>query len=887
MEKNYKDTLNMPSTEFEMKANLVEKEKKYREQWEKMELYQQVLKKNKGNKQYVLHDGPPYANGNIHLGHALNKTIKDIIVRYKSLQGFYSPFVNGWDTHGLPIELKMLQKLNKDKKDFSTLEIRKHAQEYALEQIEIQKEQMKQLQVLNDFKVIYKTLDPKFEAQQLKLLKKMAMEGLLKKGLKPVYWSPSSQTALAEAEVEYAEHTSPSIMVSFSVTKGNSFVKEGDKLVIWTTTPWTLVANSGVAVGENFEYSLVEANNERYVVATELLESVAKDVKWEEYKVVSSFKGKDLEYVEYRRPVKRDKTGLVVLGHHVEITAGTGLVHMAPLFGVDDFLVGKKYNLDMIMHVADDGVLNKEAEEFAGHFYENANKEIGMFLDANKDLLRLKFIKHSYPHDWRTKKPIIFRGTPQWFVSIDKFKKDILSAIEEVKFHHDWAKNRLIKMIENREEWTISRQRAWGVPITIFYDENEEPVINEEIFDYVISLVEKHGSDIWFEKTTDELLPEKYRNRNWKREMDIMDVWFDSGSTSIAVDIEGTEKPFELYFEGSDQYRGWFNSSLINSVVFRKKAPYKELLSHGFIVDEKGQKFSKSLGNGVEPLTLISKYGADVVRLWVANSEYPNDVSYSLKIFEQNIEIYRKIRNTIKFLLGNINDFDSKQSVELEGVHELISQRIKQLKNKIIKNYDEHRFLLVVKEINNFIIDFSGFYLSITKDSLYADAKDSKERKMIQKNLFDLLEALIIALAPILPTTTEEAYSYFNKENKKESVHLEYFFKQEETDNSIEQKWQEFFDLKDQVYKLIEEQIKEGTIKRQNEAKVFLHTDSEFIKSLDLVKLFMVGSVEFASETKVSAFDSQKCQRCWNHFEQKDMKEDICKRCFEVLSASN
>ncbi|UWD34246.1 isoleucine--tRNA ligase [Mesomycoplasma molare] len=883
MEKQYKDTLNMPKTDFEMKANLVEKEEKYRDYWLKNEIYQKLINKNKGKKQYVLHDGPPYANGNIHLGHALNKVIKDIIVRFKNMSGFYSPMVNGWDTHGLPIELKMLQNLNKNHKDFSILELRKESYKYALSQIENQKEQLKKLQLVSDFKEIYKTLTPYFEAKQIELLKKMALNGLLRKGLKPVYWSPSSQTALAEAEVEYAEHRSPSIYVTFKVSKGNSFLQSGDNLVIWTTTPWTLIANSGVAVGEKIEYSRVKVNNQIYVVAKELLESLTTLFQWENVEILEVKTGEHLINSEYIRPIKKDKIGKVVLGHHVEIGTGTGLVHMAPLFGEDDFLIGKKEKLDFIMHVNDDGTLNKEADKFEGLFYEDSNKEIGLFLDSQKELLKLQFIKHSYPHDWRTKKPIIFRGTPQWFVSIDKIKKDILKAIEGVKFHHDWAKKRLIKMIENREEWTISRQRAWGVPITIFYDENNEPVIKEELFNHVINLIEKFGSDIWFEKETDELLPEKYRNKGWTREKDIMDVWFDSGSTSIGVEIEGVEKPFDLYFEGSDQYRGWFNSSLINSVAYRGVAPYKELLSHGFIVDEKGQKMSKSLGNGVEPIELIEKHGADVLRLWIANSEYSDDISYSKKIFDQNIEIYRKIRNTLRFLLGNISDFNSSQKIALTGVHAFMAEEIKKLNNNIIKNYNNHKFISVVKEINNFIIEFSSFYLSITKDSLYADSKTSLERLMIQTNLYNLANLLLIALAPIIPTTTEEAYSFINKENKQISVHLEDFLKEEEYNESLINEWKEFFELKDQVYKLIEDEIKSGKIKRQNEAKLYLKTESNFIKSLNLVKLLMVGSVEFSDVTKVEVFDSIKCQRCWNHFENKDIKGELCLRCDEVL----
>ncbi|VEU59684.1 isoleucine--tRNA ligase [Mesomycoplasma neurolyticum] len=883
MTKEYKNTLNMPFTEFEMKANLVVKEEQYANFWNENKIYYKILEKNKNNKQFVLHDGPPYANGDIHIGHALNKVIKDIIVRYKNLKGFYSPMVFGWDTHGMPIEIKILQKLKKDHKEMSAQFLRSEAKKYALEQVENQKNQFKKLQLLTDYSKFYITLDPKFEAKQLELLKIMALNGYLTKDLKPVYWSPSSQTALAEAEIEYADHKSPSILVAFKISKGNNIVFENENLIIWTTTPWTLIANSGVAVGNDIEYSKVKHDKDIFIIAHDLVDSVAKTLKWENYKITQTFNGKELINVEYIRPIKKDKFGKVVAGHHVDISVGTGLVHMAPLFGEDDFLIGKKEKLDFIMHVDDDGTLNKEAGEFSGIFYEEANKNIGQFLEKEKTLLNLSFIKHSYPHDWRTKKPIIYRGTPQWFVSINKFKDKILAEINNVKFPYEWAKLRLINMIKNRGAWTISRQRIWGVPITIFYDENKNIVIKEEIFNYVIKLIEEHGSDIWFSWSVDELLPEKYRNLGWTKEKDIMDVWFDSGSTSIAVDIENTKKPFDLYFEGSDQYRGWFNSSIINSVVYRGKSPYKELLSHGFVVDEKNRKMSKSIGNVVSPLDIIKKYGADILRIWIANSEYSSDVSYSNKIFDQNIEIYRKIRNTIRFLLGNINDYDYKNNIELTGIHLLIEERLKKLKNSIIKNYDNYRFLLVIKDINNFIIDLSNFYFSIAKDYLYTEAINSRERRMFQKNFYQILETLTIALAPILPTTTEEVYSFFKKENKKESIHLETFFDYEEIKTNYEEQWKEFFTLKDATYKLIEESIKSNLIRRSNEVHLTINNPSNFLKSLDLKKLLIIGKITFGNELKIEKFNSIKCERCWNHFEQKDIINDICQSCDKVL----
>ncbi|MGY6172011.1 isoleucine--tRNA ligase [Candidatus Mycoplasma pogonae] len=881
--KDYKTTLNMPQTPFSMKAELVSKEAAYRQKWLHEKLYQKVLNKNRRNNTYILHDGPPYANGSIHMGHALNKILKDIIVRYKSMEGFYSPFVAGWDTHGLPIENKMLEEMNWNHKDIDVVALRKAAAKYATEQIQNQKEQIKTLQLLSDLEDIYITMDPKFEAAQLTLFKKMALDGIVYKGLKPVYWSPSSQSALAEAEVEYAEHRSPSIIVALDVLQPSTALQKGDKLLIWTTTPWTLIANSGVAVGAEFEYVRVQVGQNFYIVAKKLLEEVAQKAKWESYTILTEFLGKDLVGTIYQRPIKRDLEAPVVLGHHVTLDSGTGLVHMAPLFGEDDFIIGKREHLDMIMHVDDDGTLLPEADQFQGLFYADANKNIGQFLEAKHALIAFEFIKHSYPHDWRTHKPIIFRGTPQWFVSIENIKKDIVAEIENVKFYAEWPKKRLKTMIENRDDWTISRQRTWGVPIPVFYDENKKPIMDAEIFDYVIDLVSQYGTDIWFEKTVDELLPEKYRGRNWTKENNIMDVWFDSGSTSIAVEPDNFQAPFDLYLEGSDQYRGWFNSSLINSVAFRGKSPYKQLVSHGFVVDEKGRKMSKSLGNGVAPLEVINKYGADVLRLWVANSEYTNDVSISENILKQNVEIYRKLRNTMRFLLGNLNQYHHNPATQLDGINLLIDEKIKKVQNKVVEHFANFRFLNAIKELNNFIIDISSYYLSITKDVLYADAANSSERQQVLYNFYNLLNLLLISLAPIMPTTTEEAYSYFDKTAKLESVHLEDFLTKVKITTDEETKWAPFFELKDKVYRLIEQKIAEGIIKRSNEAHVTINTDNEFIKSLNLPYLLMVGKVSFGNEDKVETFDSAKCERCWNHFEIAEMQNNLCSRCNSVI----
>ena len=882
--KDYKSTLNMPNTEFSMKADLKIKEPYFRKIWKDNDIYEKVLEKNKNSTNFILHDGPPYANGSLHTGHALNKIIKDIIIRYKSINNFYTPYIPGWDTHGLPIENKMLNEMNVDHKKISVIDLRKNAAKYALSQIEIQKKQFLKLQMLSDFEKIYKTLDKSYEVKQLKVFKKMCLDGLIYRGLKPVYWSPSSQSALAEAEVEYQEHRSPSIFVKFPVTKGNEIVKKNDNLLIWTTTPWTLIANAGIAINNDFDYSLLKYKNENYIIATKLVDSLTKTFEWEDFEIIKNFKGKDILNIEYLSVVNNNICP-VISGHHVTLEAGSGLVHIAPLFGEDDFIIGKKNNLNMIMHINDDGTINESGNEYQNIFYEDANKNIGKWLEENNYLVKLKFIKHQYPHDWRTKKPIIFRGTPQWFVSINKIKDRIINSLKEVKFYSEWGYKRLLTMIQNREDWTISRQRAWGVPIIIFYDENKNVVMKEEIFDYVINLVEKHGTNIWYEKSVDELLPENYRNKNWTKENDIMDVWFDSGTSFLGVDIDGIQPPFDLYFEGSDQYRGWFNSSLINSVAYSNNAPFKELLSHGFVVDEKGRKMSKSLGNGIDPIDIINENGADILRLWAANSEYSNDISISKNIINQTGELYRKFRNTIRFLLSNLYDYKYEKT-KLTGINLLIKERLENLKIKVKKFYDDYQFINIVKDINNFVVDLSTFYLSITKDILYVEKPDSKIRREVQFVIYEILDFILISLYPIIPTTCEEAYQFFNKENKKISICLESFYEVNKIEQyQEEEKWKEFFILKNEIYKLIEQSIKSNIIKRSNEAFVTLNTNSDFIKSLNLKMLLMVGKIEFSNENKVNKFDSLKCQRCWNHFEKKEIKNELCIRCNEVLES--
>lgn len=882
-----KQTLNMPKTDFSMKANLQEKEKFYRIFWNKKKIYEHALEKNSQNPRYIVHDGPPYANGKIHLGHALNKILKDFVVRYKTMQGFYSPFVAGWDTHGLPIENKMLQELNLKHQEIDVVFLRKKAKKYALKQVENQKKQFLELQLFSDLEKKYLTLDHAYEANQIRLFKKMFQEGLIYKGLKPVFWSPSSLSALAEAEVEYKDHDSPSLYLKFKIY--NSDLKDLQQkafLVIWTTTPWTLIANSAVVVNPDFYYLIVEYQNEKFVVQEDLFtEKLQKIFQWKETKILQKFLGKKLEKTFYFRPIKEKKISQIYCAEHVTKKDGSGLVHTAPLFGEDDFLVSKKYNLEEIMHVKDDGFLNEEAEIFAGTFYLDANLKIIEFLNQKNLVIFEGKIRNRYPYDWRTNKPIIFRGTPQWFFSIKKIKKQIFTAIEQIHFFNDWSKNRLTKMMTSRDTWTISRQRSWGVPIPVFYNEKKEIVNDKDIFDYFIKRIEKEGTDIWFSEKTDSLLAEKFRNKNFSKEQDIMDVWFDSGSSSICIDYLGLEGPFDLYLEGSDQYRGWFNSSLINSVVFRNKSPYKNLLSHGFVVDEKGNKMSKSKGNVLDPLEIVKKYGADILRMWVANSEYTQDLSISENIINQNVEIYRKIRNTVRFLLGNLENYQHEKT-ELKGVHLLINEKLENFKFKVNNFMEKFHFIGVIKEINNFIIDVSNFYFSITKDVLYTYEIDHLERKQILFNFYNILENLTIMIAPFLPTTAEEIYSFLPKKNKKISVHLENFIDQGNQDKKIQNKWKEFFEIKDTIYKKIEEKIKNKKIKRSNEAHVFIDEKaSEWIKNLDLKNLLMVGKVSFAKNYDVKIFtNSFKCERCWNLFENSEKKDNFyCLKCYKII----
>ncbi|PTF23316.1 isoleucine--tRNA ligase, partial [Staphylococcus cohnii] len=662
---DYKDTLLMPKTNFPMRGGLPNKEPKIQEEWDANDIYQKALEKNKDNEHYILHDGPPYANGNLHMGHALNKILKDFITRYKTMQGFYTPYVPGWDTHGLPIE-QALTKKGVKRKELSIAEFRRKCEAFALEQIENQKKDFKRLGVKGDFANPYITLKPEYEAAQIRLFGEMADKGLIYKGKKPVYWSPSSESSLAEAEIEYQDKRSPSIYVAFDVKDSKGIVAEDAKFVIWTTTPWTLPSNVAITVHPDLVYGQYNVNGDKYIIGKDLVANVAEALEWDEdaIELEKEFKGSDLEYIETQHPFA-DRVSLVINGLHVTTDAGTGCVHTAPGHGEDDFIVGQKYNLPVISPVDDKGVFTEEAGQFEGMFYDKANKEITDLLKENGSLLKLEFMTHSYPHDWRTKKPVIFRATPQWFASIDKVRQDILDAIENTHFKVDWGRTRIYNMVRDRGEWVISRQRVWGVPLPVFYAENGDIIMTKETVNHVADLFQEHGSNVWFEREAKDLLPDGFThpsspNGVFTKETDIMDVWFDSGSSHRGVLEERPELsyPADLYLEGSDQYRGWFNSSITTSVATRGISPYKMLLSHGFVMDGEGKKMSKSLGNVIVPDQIVKQKGADIARLWVSSVDYLSDVRISDEILKQTSDVYRKIRNTLRFMLGNLNDYN-------------------------------------------------------------------------------------------------------------------------------------------------------------------------------------------------------------------------------------
>ncbi|WP_462129906.1 isoleucine--tRNA ligase [Staphylococcus pseudintermedius] len=909
----YKDTLLMPKTKFPMRGGLPTKEPQIQQEWKEKDLYRKMLEKNEGQPSFILHDGPPYANGNLHMGHALNKILKDFINRYKTMQGFYTPYVPGWDTHGLPIE-QALTKKGVKRKEMTTAEFRDKCQTFAMEQIDIQKKDFLRLGVNGDFDNPYITLKPEYEAAQIRLFGEMADKGLIYKGKKPVYWSPSSESSLAEAEIEYHDKRSASIYVAFDVKDSKGIVADDAKFIIWTTTPWTLPSNVAISVHPELTYVQMNVDGTRYIIAEALVDAVAEQLGWDKEAVVreKDFKGSELEYIEAQHPFI-DRISLIINGEHVTTDAGTGCVHTAPGHGEDDFIVGQKYGLEVISPLDDKGVFTAEGGPFEGMFYDKANQAVTELLTEKGALLKLDFITHSYPHDWRTKKPVIFRATPQWFASISKVRQDILDAIEDTKFKVDWGKTRIYNMIRDRGEWVISRQRVWGVPLPVFYAENGDIIMTKETVYHVADLFEQHGSNIWFERDAKDLLPEGFThpgspNGEFTKEQDIMDVWFDSGSSHRGVLETRPELSFpaDMYLEGSDQYRGWFNSSITTSVATRGRSPYKMLLSHGFVMDREGKKMSKSLGNVIVPDTIVKQKGADIARLWVSSVDYLADVRISDEILNQVADVYRKIRNTLRFLLGNINDYnpatDRIAEADLLEVDRYILNRLREFTAGTLDHYESFDYLNIYQEVQNFInVELSNFYLDYGKDILYIEEKNAHKRRSMQTVLFEILVNMTKLLAPIIPHTAEEVWSHIEQVDE-ESVHLTNMPAKEEVDQALLDKWNTFMALRDDVNRALEAARNEKVIGKSLEAKVKIGNSPSFDTLAflegfnDLHQLFIVSQVELVEDTKGEAYqhgtieiakaDGEKCARCWNYSESLGSVgelDDLCPRCQEVV----
>ncbi|MFC4557033.1 isoleucine--tRNA ligase [Virgibacillus kekensis] len=911
---DYKETLLMPKTDFPMRGNLPNKEPKRQEQWDENKLYEKSQERTKGRPLFILHDGPPYANGDLHIGHALNKVLKDFITRYKSMTGYHAPYVPGWDTHGLPVETALTKKKKVNRKKMSIAEFRQKCAEYALGQLDNQRTQFKQLGVRGDWDNPYITLTKDYEAAQIRVFGEMAKKGYIYKGLKPVYWSPSSESALAEAEIEYHDKRSPSIYVGFEVTDGKDVLDGGEKIVIWTTTPWTIPANLGISLHPDLEYVVVSANNDKFVVAQDLLEDVANELEWENPEVVKTIKGSDADRVVTKHPFY-DRDSIVMLGEHVTTDAGTGCVHTAPGHGEDDFYVGKKYGLEALSPVDDKGVFTSEAPGFEGLFYDEANKSITEKLDESGALLKLSFITHSYPHDWRTKKPTIFRATSQWFASIKNFRQNILDEINRVNWYPAWGETRLYNMVRDREDWCISRQRTWGVPIPVFYAEDNTPIITDETIEHVSQLFAEHGSNIWFEWDAKELLPEGFTSENspngkFTKETDIMDVWFDSGSSHEAVLLgrEDHQRPADVYLEGSDQYRGWFNSSLSTAVAVTGKAPYKNIISHGFVLDGNGRKMSKSLGNVMVPSKVQKQLGADILRLWVSSVDYQADVRISQEILKQISEAYRKIRNTFRFMLANLSDFDPKtDSVpesEMAEVDRYMLHRLQKLNASVRESYEKYEYSPIYSQIHNFCtVDLSSFYLDFAKDVLYIEAKDNHRRRSIQTGYYEILTTLVKLLTPIIPHTTDEVWEYIPGVEA-ESVQLTDIPEPRKiTDfENAQEKWDHFMKVRDDVLKALEEARNEKVIGKSLEAKITLVPKDEKTKEVlqgipNLHQLLIVSGADVADQADsareyryvdvaVEQHPGEKCERCWTASETVGEDPDhpeLCTRCADVV----
>jgi len=937
---DYRATLNLPKTSFKMKANLTQNEPMLLKAWEKVDLYQEIQQHSEGRPLYVLHDGPPYANGNIHLGTAFNKILKDIILRSRRMAGFNAPYIPGWDCHGLPIEHNVDKELGEKKKTIPTLSKRRACRKYAEKWIKTQKQEFKRLGVLGDWDKPYLTMTYDYEATIAREFNKFLLSGSVVRSKKPVYWCSTCETALAEAEVEYHNHTSPSIYVKFPLNSDLSDIdkelgRDAVSVVIWTTTPWTLPANLAIAFHPDFEYALIEAAGEKLIMAKEMVKPVMEDFEVDDYRIITTFAADKLENRTCRHPfIERDS--LMVLADYVTLEAGTGCVHTAPGHGADDYQTGLRYGLEILSPVDDTGTFTIEAGAYAGKQIPGVNRDICADLQEAGDLLHQDQINHSYPHCWRCKEPVIYRATPQWFISMEKngLRAKSLDNIKQVTWTPGWGMQRIYAMIEHRPDWCLSRQRSWGVPITVVSCRScGEIVKNDELIENIDSLFREEGADAWFSHELEDFLPEglvcaQCEAADFTRESDILDVWFDSGVSHAAVceQREELRSPADLYLEGSDQHRGWFHSALLTSVGTRGRAPYKGVLTHGYVVDGQGKKMSKSVGNVVAPQEVIEKYGAEILRLWVASEDYRDDVKVSDEILGQVTDAYRKIRNTIRYFLGNLSDFDpgvdSLDYVELEPLDRWALARFEELKEKVMNAFEKYEFHSIYHGLNFFCtMTMSAFYLDIIKDRLYVSGTDSRLRRSAQTALHEIAEGLLQLMAPILSFTASEAWDALKGRDKNADLSGSIFFtdfpepnESHRLDKETEEEWSKLVKIRSEITRALEKARADKVIGHPLEAEVLICVDEGPLLGFVTAHEQSLKEISIVSELKIvrrDQFDGaeplkgeeveglllavrpasgEKCERCWIRDESVSTQENhptICSRCFEVVDSLN
>ena len=923
MAQDYNSTLNLPATDFPMRGNLPKREPEILKKWEDSRLYYKMIEKNQGKPSYILHDGPPYANGEIHLGTALNKTLKDFIVKYKNMSGFCAPYVPGWDTHGLPIELKAMKSIGVENGAIPPVELRKHCRDFAMTHVKNQMKQFKRLGTLGDYDDPYLTLKHEYEARQVEVFGKMAKDGYMYKGLKPVYWCPDCNTALAEAEIEYSNDPCHSIYVKFNVTDDKGlFTAMGLDLskvffVIWTTTTWTIPGNLAICLGPDYDYTLVQVGNEYYVMANELVKTTMESAGISEYKTIGLFRGSELEHIKTKHPLY-DRLSPVIVGDHVTLESGTGCVHTAPGYGVEDFEVCKNYDdIGILVCVDAKGRQTAEAGEFEGMDTDTANKAIAKKLEEVGALLAIQKIVHQYPHCWRCNSPIIYRATEQWFCSVNGFKDEAVKAIESVKWIPAWGEDRIKGMVRDRSDWCISRQRTWGVPIPIVYCKDcGKPIVTDETIKAISDMFKAEGADAWWIKEPAEFIPSTVKCEcgcgEFTKEYDIMDVWFDSGVSHTAVmeQHKGLSWPADLYLEGADQYRGWFQSSLLTSVVYKGSAPYKAVCTHGWVVDGEGKTMHKSLGNGIAPNEITDVYGADILRLWVASSDYHSDIRISQPILKQLSEAYKKIRNTARFILGNLGngkgfnpDTDCVSDDKLTELDKWALMRLDSLIDKVNEGYNAFDFHIAFHAIHNFCVtDMSNFYLDIIKDRLYCEKEDSGVRRAAQTAMYRILSAVARLAAPIISFTAEEIWTYMphTSTDDKESIFLNQMPEKSGIEFSDEfvSKWEFIYSTRETVNKVIEEKRNEKLIGKSLEANIIIHCGESLYEKYnalteELKDILIVSGVSASKdgndevpEIEVIKAEGDKCERCWSYSNTVGSDSEhptLCARCAAVV----